>query len=280
MPQRLEERREARARRAGCRSSLRGSGWPPSRGRTDLLLLNARIVDGTGAPARSGDLGHQRRTDCPARPVVNGTGSRAAGRRRTGRRARVHRRAHACGRHRVASARRELRADGRDVDRRRQLRHRRRCAIGDALDRIRETTVAVNFATLIGHNTVRSAVMGSAEREPTIAEIDEMQVARVQGDGRRRRRLLDGSSVHARHLRQDQRDHRARARRGQRRRHLCHAHAQRGHGARGGGGRVDSRRSHPRHAARDLASESRQSEPLGREQRRAEAHRRRAGGAA
>jgi len=48
-------------------------------------------------------------------------------------------------------------------------------AVGEAFDRIREATVAVNFATLIGHNTVRTAVMGRAERAPTLAELDRMK---------------------------------------------------------------------------------------------------------
>jgi N-acyl-D-amino-acid deacylase len=48
-------------------------------------------------------------------------------------------------------------------------------AIGEALDRIAETGAAVNFATLIGHNTVRSAVMGSANRDPTLTELGRMK---------------------------------------------------------------------------------------------------------
>ena len=48
-------------------------------------------------------------------------------------------------------------------------------AVGEAFDRIREATVAVNFATLIGHNTVRTAVMGRAERAPALAELDRMK---------------------------------------------------------------------------------------------------------
>jgi N-acyl-D-amino-acid deacylase len=40
---------------------------------------------------------------------------------------------------------------------------------------VRETGVAVNFATLAGHNTIRSAVMGRSEREPTVAELDRMK---------------------------------------------------------------------------------------------------------
>src|SRR5687767_11583171 len=38
--------------------------------------------------------------------------------------------------------------------------------VSAALARVAETRASVNFATLIGHNTVRSAVMGSANRDP------------------------------------------------------------------------------------------------------------------
>src|SRR3954471_19272884 len=47
--------------------------------------------------------------------------------------------------------------------------------VGEALTKIRETGAAVNFATLIGHNTVRESVMGSANRAPTIPEMARMQ---------------------------------------------------------------------------------------------------------
>ena len=62
--------------------------------------------------------------------------------------------------------------------------------VGDGARRAsRDTGAAVNFATLIGHNTVRSAVMGSDEsRCRRIAGAGEDEVARLAGDGRRRRR--------------------------------------------------------------------------------------------
>lgn len=47
--------------------------------------------------------------------------------------------------------------------------------IGDELAEIRDRGVSINFATLIGHNTVRQAVMGSADRVPTIDEIAKMK---------------------------------------------------------------------------------------------------------
>ena len=47
--------------------------------------------------------------------------------------------------------------------------------VGAALNALRESPAAVNFATLIGHNTVRSAVMGSDNRAPKVAEIARMK---------------------------------------------------------------------------------------------------------
>jgi hypothetical protein len=57
--------------------------------------------------------------------------------------------------------------------------------VGEALTRIRQTGAAVNFATLVGHNTVREAVMGTADRIPPIPELDRMKslVWRAMVDG-------------------------------------------------------------------------------------------------
>jgi N-acyl-D-amino-acid deacylase len=57
--------------------------------------------------------------------------------------------------------------------------------VGDALTTIRQTGTAINFATLVGHNTVRRAVMGNANREPTVAELAKMKslVWRAMADG-------------------------------------------------------------------------------------------------
>jgi N-acyl-D-amino-acid deacylase len=57
--------------------------------------------------------------------------------------------------------------------------------IGEALNRIRQVGAAVNFATFIGHNTVRQKVMGSADRAPSIPELDKMKslVWRGMADG-------------------------------------------------------------------------------------------------
>ena len=57
--------------------------------------------------------------------------------------------------------------------------------IGAALSTLREGPGAVNYATLIGHNTVRSAVMGSENRAPKPSEMARMKslVWKAMADG-------------------------------------------------------------------------------------------------
>jgi N-acyl-D-amino-acid deacylase len=57
--------------------------------------------------------------------------------------------------------------------------------VGAALAALREKPAAINFATLIGHNTVRSAVMGSENRAPRVAEMLRMRslVWKAMADG-------------------------------------------------------------------------------------------------
>ena len=57
--------------------------------------------------------------------------------------------------------------------------------VGEALATIARVGPSINFATLIGHNTVRSEVMGSANRLPTIPELMRMRslVWRAMADG-------------------------------------------------------------------------------------------------
>jgi N-acyl-D-amino-acid deacylase len=47
--------------------------------------------------------------------------------------------------------------------------------VGDALTEIKQAGTAINFATLVGHNTVRRAVMGNANRAPTVSELAKMK---------------------------------------------------------------------------------------------------------
>lgn len=57
--------------------------------------------------------------------------------------------------------------------------------VSAALGALRDEGIAINYATLIGHNTVRSAVMGSDNRLPRAAEIARMKslVWKAMADG-------------------------------------------------------------------------------------------------
>src|SRR5690349_6514188 len=56
--------------------------------------------------------------------------------------------------------------------------------VGQAFAEIRKAGVAINYATLVGHNTVREAVMGMERRAPTPAEMEKMKalVAKAAAD--------------------------------------------------------------------------------------------------
>lgn len=57
--------------------------------------------------------------------------------------------------------------------------------VGEALTNIRQVGTSVNYATLIGHNTVRLAALGTANRDATVAELAKMKslVWRAMVDG-------------------------------------------------------------------------------------------------
>jgi N-acyl-D-amino-acid deacylase len=57
--------------------------------------------------------------------------------------------------------------------------------VGAALGALRDEGIAINYATLIGHNTVRNAVMGSDNRLPRAAELARMKslVWKAMADG-------------------------------------------------------------------------------------------------
>ena len=57
--------------------------------------------------------------------------------------------------------------------------------IGAALSRVAKEPASVNFATLYGHNTVRRAVMGTENRDPSLPELERMKglVWKAMADG-------------------------------------------------------------------------------------------------
>lgn len=48
-------------------------------------------------------------------------------------------------------------------------------AVGDWLESLEKSGIAINVATLVGHNSVRAKVMGYADRAPTARELGEME---------------------------------------------------------------------------------------------------------
>ena len=53
--------------------------------------------------------------------------------------------------------------------------------IGESLSAIQDAGPSINYATLIGHNTVRESVMGEERRAPTPAEMEKMKALVAQG---------------------------------------------------------------------------------------------------
>jgi N-acyl-D-amino-acid deacylase len=150
----------------------------------DLVIANARIVDGTGAPARRGDIGITAGR-------IAAVGDLAAARART----RID-----AGGQVVSPGFIDVHTHADNLAGSPQAPNFIRMGVtsivagncgssalevGAALDRITAARPALNFATLVGHNTVRSSVMASAERAPTADELDRMKalVARAMADG-------------------------------------------------------------------------------------------------
>jgi N-acyl-D-amino-acid deacylase len=140
----------------------------------DLLITNATLVDGTGAPARTATVavrdGRVAGIDVPgdaeARERLDAGGLV------------------------VAPGFIDVHTHADDLDRRPLAENFVRMGvttiiagncgssargIGEALERIRDAGASVNFATLIGHNTVRAAVLGRERRDPTIGETRRMK---------------------------------------------------------------------------------------------------------
>ncbi|MCK4764126.1 MAG: D-aminoacylase [Candidatus Aminicenantes bacterium] len=57
--------------------------------------------------------------------------------------------------------------------------------IGSFLEEVEKKKIALNFCTLVGHNTIRKKVMGNADRDPETKELEEMKklTAQAMKDG-------------------------------------------------------------------------------------------------
>ena len=162
-----------------------GSGQPPSPApRYDLAIVGGRIVDGSGAPARRADL-----AIAGGRIVAIGTVNPRDARASIDAANLV-----------VAPGFIDVHTHADDVADHPRAENFVRMGVttivagncggsaldvGEALTRIEHAGVSVNFATFIGHNTVRRAAMGTDNRLPTLPELTKMRslVWRAMADG-------------------------------------------------------------------------------------------------
>jgi N-acyl-D-amino-acid deacylase len=146
----------------------------------DLAIVNAKVIDGTGAPARVADVGIR-----DGRISRIGKITAAEARERLDATSLV-----------LAPGFIDVHTHGDDIASKPLAENFTRMGvtsivagncgtsalhIADAFEQIQDTGIAVNFATLIGHNTVRAAVMGSQAREPDLAQIKAMQILVFKG---------------------------------------------------------------------------------------------------
>jgi N-acyl-D-amino-acid deacylase len=160
----------------------------PAEGQTpprfDLVLIGGRVVDGSGAPPRRADVGI---TD--GRIAALGPLSKQDGRDAIDATGLV-----------VAPGFIDVHTHADDISEKPRAENFVRMGVtsivagncgssaldvGESLNRVRQIGSAVNFATLIGHNTVRRAAMGTENRLPTIPELAKMKslVWRAMTDG-------------------------------------------------------------------------------------------------
>ncbi|MEP7117241.1 MAG: D-aminoacylase [Acidobacteriota bacterium] len=185
----LDQRTSRRATRyaiVAAVMALSGSSAQPRAAQEtfDLLVRGGTVVDGTGAPGRVADVGIRRGqiaavgmlAGATATTVIDATGQIVAPGFID-----VHTHADDLAEHPAAEhfARMGVttviagNCGGSPVD------------VKAAFTKIRATGAAINFASFVGHNSVREAVMGTARRAPTAAELAKMEalVAAAMADG-------------------------------------------------------------------------------------------------
>jgi N-acyl-D-amino-acid deacylase len=146
----------------------------------DLVIVNARLVDGTGAPARTTSLGIRGGRIARIGGVTAAQGAQVIN----------------AGGNVVAPGFVDVHTHADDVASRPDAANFIRMGvttvvagncgssapdIGDAFEQMTEVGTAVNVATLIGHNTVRAAVMGRAQRPPSVGELQKMKALVFKG---------------------------------------------------------------------------------------------------
>jgi dihydroorotase/N-acyl-D-amino-acid deacylase len=141
----------------------------------DLLIRNGRVVDGTGAPWRHADVAVRGDTIVAVAPRIPGTARRAVdagGRVVAPGFIDLHTHARR-GIFKVPSAENYVRqgvttlVEGPDGS--------SALPLGPFLDKLEALGPGVNFASLVGHGSIREAVLGLANRAPAPAELARMQ---------------------------------------------------------------------------------------------------------
>ncbi|MBA3272204.1 MAG: amidohydrolase family protein, partial [Acidobacteria bacterium] len=150
----------------------------------EILIRGGRVVDGTGAPSRLADVGIDKGRIAAVGTLTGATAATvidALGRTVSPGFIDVHTHAdevsdHPLAEHFVRMGITTVIAGncGGSAD-----------DVAAAFRTIENTKVAVNYATLFGHNTVRRAVMGSERRAPSAVELARMQalVDKAMADG-------------------------------------------------------------------------------------------------
>lgn len=150
----------------------------------DVIVRGGRVVDGTGAPARRADIAIK---DGRIAAIGSVSGSAASEVDASGKV--------------VAPGFIDVHTHADELDRQPQPEHFLRMGVttivagncggsslplADALAKIEEARPAINYATLVGHNTVRRAVMETGRRAATPAELERMRAIVRQA-------MLDGA---------------------------------------------------------------------------------------
>ncbi len=150
----------------------------------DVLIRSGAVVDGTGAPARAADIGITAGRIAAVGPLTGATGRTVIDARGLV----------------VAPGFIDVHTHADEIAQHPRPEHFVRMGVttvvagncgGSADDiaaafaAIAKTTVSINYATLVGHNTVRRAVMGTERRPPSREELEKMQalVAQPMRDG-------------------------------------------------------------------------------------------------